>query len=121
VNPWPKGGQPGDPGSSDWDTSYVYIKLKNGTTVREIPNTGLHPWRNQSRLGPFNWTSDASLMKYFRLRERLRFRIGVDVFNVFNGQGLNTPSGDGVVTLQNSYSGFGMRPRQAQVGARLEW
>jgi hypothetical protein len=121
VNPWPKGGKPGDAGSGDWDTSYVYIKLKNGTTVREIPNNGLHPWRNQYRLGPFNWTTDASLMKFFRLREGVRLRASFDVFNVLNEQGLNPPGTDGVVTLQNSYSGFGMRPRQVQVGARLEW
>jgi hypothetical protein len=60
-------------------------------------------------------------MKFFRLREGVRLRASFDVFNVLNEQGLNPPGTDGVVTLQNSYSGFGMRPRQVQVGARLEW
>ena len=75
----------------------------------------------QSRLGPFNWTQDASLFKFFNLTERLRLRTNLDVFNVFNVQGLNTPGGDGIVTLQNSYGGFGLRPRQVQITMRLDW
>jgi hypothetical protein len=81
----------------------------------------LHPWRQQYRLGPFNWTTDASLLKFFSIRERLRLRMNFDVFNAFNVQGLNVPGSDGIVTLQNSYGGFGIRPRQVQVNARLEW
>jgi hypothetical protein len=84
-------------------------------------DTGLHPWRNQYRLGPFNWTTDTSLLKSFAIKERMAFRVAFDVFNVFNVQGLNTPGSDGVVTLQNSYGGFGIRPRQVQLKARLEW
>ena len=52
---------------------------------------------------------------------RVRLRLNFDVFNVFNRQGLNTPASDGIVTLQNSYGGFGFRPRQVQITARLEW
>jgi hypothetical protein len=121
VNPWPKGYQAGAPVSNDWDTNNVYVKLKNGTTVSVAEDTGLHPWRQQYHTGPFNWTTDASLLKFFTLKERLRLRINFDLFNVFNVQGLNTPGSDGIVTLQNSYGGFGIRPRQAQVNARLEW
>ena len=54
-------------------------------------------------------------------KERFALRMAFDVFNVFNVQGLNTPGSDGVVTLQNSYGNFGIRPRQVQVKARLEW
>ena len=61
------------------------------------------------------------LLKFFNLKERLRLRMNFDVFNVFNVQGLNPPGSDGIVTLQNSYGGFGLRPRQVQVNARLEW
>lgn len=61
------------------------------------------------------------MLKFFNLTERARLRINVDVFNVFNTQGLNVPGSDGVVSLQNSYGGFGFRPRQVQLGARLEW
>ena len=121
VNPWPKGGQPGAPGSALWDTNNVNLRLKDGTTMQVAVDTGLHPWRQQYRLGPFNWTMDSSLQKRFRLKERLSLQMYFDVFNVFNVQGLNVPSSDGIVTLQNSYGGFGIRPRQVQVRARLEW
>ncbi|MCL4401501.1 MAG: TonB-dependent receptor [Acidobacteria bacterium] len=121
VNPWPAGGQPGQPGSSDWDTNNVYIPLQNGSVQRVAVDTALHPWRQQYLLGPLNWLTDASLLKYFSIAEGMRLRLNVDMFNVFNNQGLNTPGGDGVVTLKNSYSGFGFRPRQLQVTARLEW
>ena len=77
--------------------------------------------RNQFRLGPFNWTQDASMQKTFAVTERLKLRANFDVFNVFNVQGLNTPGADGIVTLQNSYGGFGIRPRQVQVALRMDW
>ena len=123
VIPWPEGGKPGDPGSGDWDGDIAYITLKDGRVQRVGVDTGLHPWRQQYRLGPFNWITDASILKYFPFGEkgRYRLRLNFDVFNVFNNQGLNTPGGDGIVTLQNSYGGYGFRPRQVQVTARLEW
>ncbi len=121
VNPWPVGGQPTDAGAADYDTNYVYIKLKNGSTQRVLKDTGLHPWRQQYRKGPFNWTTDASLLKFFTLTEHARLRVNFDVFNVLNNQGLNAPGSDGIVSLANSYGGSGFRPRQVQVTARLEW
>jgi hypothetical protein len=52
-----------------------------------------------------------------------RRRANVDVFNMFNNQGLNVPgsnaSTEGIVSLGTSYNGF--RPRQIQVAIRLEW
>ena len=84
-------------------------------------DTLLHPLRNQFRLGPFNWSQDASMLKFFNLTERLLLRANIDVFNVFNTQGLVTPAADGIASLQNSYGGFGFRPRQVQVNLRLEW
>jgi hypothetical protein len=121
VNPWPKGGQTGDPGSTLWDTNTVTLTLKNGARQQVTPDTGLHPFRNQSRLGPYNWTQDASMLKFFNITERVRLRLNFDVFNLFNTQGLNVPGADGIASLQNSYGGFGMRPRQVQVNGRLEW
>ena len=121
VNPWPKGGQTTDANATLYDTNNVNLKLKDGSTVQVGVDTGLHPWRQQYRLGPFNWTTGTSLLKDFALRERLRLRTSFDLFNVLNVQGLNTPGADGIVTLQNSYGGFGIRPRQVQVKARLEW
>jgi hypothetical protein len=121
VNPWPVNGLTTDPNASLYDTNNVNMKLKDGSTVQVAVDNGLHPWRQQYRLGPFNWTVDSSLLKDFALKERVRLRTSFDVFNVFNVQGLNTPASDGIVTLQNSYGGFGIRPRQLQLKARLEW
>lgn len=122
IIPWPKDGQPSAAGSADWDTDFVYVKLNNGVTQRVDADTGLHPWRHQSRLGPFNWVTDASMLKYFNLTERFRLRANLDVFNVFNSQGLNVPASNGIVSLANSYNtGASFRPRQVQVTLRLEW
>lgn len=119
--PWPAGGSASDPGSNLYDTNNVNVRLKNGSTVQVGYDTGLHPLRNQCRLGPFNWNQDASMLKFFDITERLKLRANLDVFNVFNTQGMNNPGGDGIVTLQNSYGGFGFRPRQVQASLRLEW
>ena len=121
INPWPKGGQTTDLNANDYDTNVVYLPLLTGGVVRVNYDTGLHPWRNQYRLGPFNWNMDSSLMKYFTFNERVRLRANVDVFNVFNLQGLNAPSSEGISSLANSYGGFGFRPRQLQLTMRLEF
>ena len=121
VIPWPKGGKPTDLNNADYDTNFVYMPLVTGGVVRVAYDTGLHPWRNQTRLGPFNWTMDSSLLKYFTFNERVRLRTNVDVFNVFNVQGLVTPAADGISSLANSYGGFAFRPRQLQLTMRLEF
>jgi hypothetical protein len=53
--------------------------------------------------------------------ERRVLRANVDMFNVFNVQGLNVPGGDGIASLANSYGGFGFRPRQLQLKMKLEF
>ena len=124
VNAWPVGGLPADPGSNLYDTNTVTLRLANSNSnVQVTPDPGLHPFRNQSMLGPFNWTMDTSMLKYFNLTEsgRVRLRANFDVFNVLNVQGLNPPGGDGVSLLSSSYGGFGFKPRQVQVTMRLEW
>jgi len=123
INPWPKGGRPTDPNNADYDTNVVYLPLQTGGVVRVNHDTGLHPWRNQAKLGPFNWTMDSSLMKYFNFDEqgRRRLRLNVDMFNVLNVQGLVTPGADGISSLATSYAGFGIRPRQLQATMRLEF
>jgi hypothetical protein len=101
----------------------VYIVLKNGTRQLVAYDTSLNPFRNQYRLGPFNWIMDSSLRKTFRFTERgkTNLRVAIDVFNVLNNQGLNTPGTNGVVTLQNSYNPWGFQPRQVQGSFRLEF
>jgi hypothetical protein len=123
ITPWPVGGQPNDPNASNYDTNNVTLTLKDGSRALVAEDTGVHPWRQQYRTGPFNWTTDASLLKFFSLTERVKLRMNFDMFNVFNVQGLNAPGSDGtgIVTLQNSYGGFGLRPRQVQVSARVQW
>ncbi len=121
IIPWPKNGKATDANNADYDTNVAYLPLLTGGVVRVNYDTGLHPWRNQSLLGPFNWTMDASMMKYFTLSERFKLRANVDVFNVFNVQGLVTPAADGIASLASSYGGFGFRPRQVQLNLRLEF
>jgi len=121
IDAWPVNGKTTDPGAADYDTNIVVVKLANGTNQRVTYDTGLHPLRNQFVGGPFNWTMDTSMLKFFRIRERLLLRANFDVFNVLNTQGLNPPGSDGVTLLNSSYGGFGMKPRQVQVSMRLEW
>ena len=63
------------------------------------------------------------MRKTFRFHEggKANLRVSVDVFNVLNNQGMNTPNTAGVVTLQNSYNPYGFQPRQVQGGFRLEF
>ncbi|MGH9838592.1 MAG: TonB-dependent receptor domain-containing protein, partial [Blastocatellia bacterium] len=77
---------------SDYDTNVAYVRLNSGSEVRVNYDTGLHPWRNQYFLGPFNWVTDASMLKFFRVTEKVRVRVNLDVFNIFNRQGFNAPS-----------------------------
>jgi hypothetical protein len=121
INPWPKNGKPTDLLNADYDTNVVYLPLITGGVVRVNYDTGLHPWRNQHRLGPFNWVMDASLMKFFRFTERAHLRANVDVFNVLNNQGLRVPGSEGILSLANSYDATGFRPRQLQLTLRLEF
>ncbi len=120
-NPWPKGGRPTDPGAADYDTNVAYLNLKNGSTVRVNYDLGVHPWRNQYLLAPTNWSLDASLMKFIPIKERLKLRVNLDVFNVFNRQGFNAPNSEGISSLGSSFGAAGFTPRQLQGALRLEW
>ncbi|MBO0798558.1 MAG: hypothetical protein J2P31_07025, partial [Blastocatellia bacterium] len=128
IIPWPKGGLPTDRGAGDYDTNVVYIPIKNAngtiSNQRVGYDLGYHPWSNQHLMGPFNWVMDASLMKYFKVTEKVKLRINLDFFNVFNVQGLNPPNSEGIVSLSNSYNPntlTGFKPRQLQGSLRLEW
>ena len=121
INPWPVGGLATDPGNAQYDTNNVNIRLTNGSLQQVTYDTGLHPYRNQFRLGPMNWNQDASMQKTFSVTERLKIRGTFDLFNVFNTQGLNVPAADGISSQQNSYGGFGFKPRQVQLSMRLDW
>lgn len=123
--------------SNDYDTNVVYIPLdKSFATTkcdyatgsprvncqRVAVDTGYHPWRNQYHVGPFNWVADASLLKVFTIKERYRLRLNLDLFNIFNVQGLNAPNAEGIVSLGSSYGAVnGFKPRQLQGTMRFEW
>ena len=108
--------------TGDYDTNVTYIRLTNGTLQRVGYDNGLNPFRNQYRLGPFNWVMDSSLRKTFHFTEkRGTLRVAVDVFNIFNNQGLNAPAANGVVTLNRSFNPYGFQPRQVQASFRLEF
>ena len=108
--------------TGDYDTNVVYIKLTNGTLQRVTYDTGLNPFRNQYRLGPFNWEMDSSMRKTFKLTEnRGTLRVAFDVFNVFNNQGINPPATNGVITINKSFNPYGFQPRQVQGSFRFEW
>jgi hypothetical protein len=47
--------------------------------------------------------------------------VALDVFNVLNNQGLNTPGTNGIVDLNNSFAAYGFVPRQCQGSFRLEF
>ena len=115
----------GTPGvaTGDYDTNNVYITLSNGTRQQVGYDTSLNPFRNQWRIGPFNWIMDSSIRKTFRISEKgpTTLRVAIDVFNVLNNQGLNTPGTNGIVTLQNSYNPYGFQPRQVQGSFRFEF
>lgn len=106
----------------------VYTPASGGTPAvnrsncqRVARDTGLHPWRNQYHLGPFNSSLDVSMMKFFRIKEKLLLRVNMDIFNVLNLQGLNAPNAEGIVSLGSSYRSNAINSRQLQGTLRLEW
>jgi hypothetical protein len=104
--------------SDYWDSNTVWVPLNDGSVVRTEFDNGLHPWRNQFRVGPNQWFQDASLFKFINLSERVRLRINLDAFNVFNNP--NNPTsvgGDGIQRTRNS----GSEARLLQMTLRLLW
>ncbi|MFP5208862.1 MAG: carboxypeptidase regulatory-like domain-containing protein [Acidobacteriota bacterium] len=99
----------------------VNITLANGKTgeIGFAPGpAGTNPYSHTVLNGPFNWTADASLFKVFPIKETVNLRFNMDVFNAFNVQGYNNPSGtDGVETMLSSHN----TPRQVQFTLRLSF
>lgn len=108
-----------------WDTNTVWLKLKDGSTVRTTyGGTGLHPWNNQYIRGPIQWNQDASLFKRFRIREGMEARFTLDAFNIFNhpnnfgdngSQDYMTSTGILDTTGQSNLA------RQLQLSIRFSW
>lgn len=104
--------------SSFWDTNNVWIPLNNGSVQRVLFNDNLHPWRNQYRNGPWQWFQDASAFKAWSVKERVRLRFNMDLFNAFNHPNDPTSIADsGILSTRNS----GSNARVMQLGLRLMW
>lgn len=102
----------------------VNVTLADGTVIK---NVAYAPGPNNNALNrnyhvflpnPFNFDTDASLFKVFRLTEKFGLKVNGDFFNVFNQQGTNgMDGGSGIITTTSSAN----TARIIQVGARLSW
>ena len=115
--PFPATPIPNDPNAPYYGTNTVYVTLKNGTVQRTTLNTNLNPWQNQFVMGPGSFTLDASLIKNFRIKERVLVRLNADFFQLLNNPGLNQPGSTGILSLQTSSNAA----RTMQLSARLTW
>ncbi len=103
---------------SFWDTNTVWLRLDNGQVQQSTFDDGLHPYRNQFRMGVWDFSQDASLFKEFPIRESLRVRLNIDAFNVFNAPGIPTGvGGNGFVSTRESQEAS----RELQFTLRLTW
>jgi hypothetical protein len=99
-----------------------------GTATNCIVETGLgtfNPFNNRVMQSTWLFDTDSSIIKSFNLKERVKFKIEGDFFNVFNNPGRefanNDPSGNGLgdgsgIVLTN----YSMNsPRVVQISAHL--
>ena len=118
INPTPADGGLSDPNRSNFETNNVLVPLNNGTNQLVNYDTGLHPWRNRVRPGPWIGSTNASLYKAVPITETVKLRIGVDAFNVFNQPGQNQPdTTTGIISTRTSAQGA----RTLQYNARVTW
>jgi hypothetical protein len=115
INPIPASGVVAN--NNFLDNNNVIVPLTNGQNQLVAYDTGLHPWRNQVMPGPWLSNMTASIYKSIRLSEGVTLRINLDAFNVFNQPGLNTPGGDGIISMRTS----AQAARTLQYTARLTW
>ena len=101
-----------------YNSNTVWVPLKDGT-VQRTTWSGLAPLRQQYFPGIWQWGLDASAFKNITFRERLRFRLQADFFNVLNHPGNpNSFIGStGILNVQSS----GNSPRTLQLSGRLSW
>jgi hypothetical protein len=101
-----------------YNSNTVWVPLKDGT-VQRTTWSGLAPLRQQYFPGIWQWGLDASMFKNISIKERLRFRLQADFFNVLNHPGNpNSFTGNtGILNVQSSGNG----PRTVQLSGRLSW
>jgi hypothetical protein len=87
--------------------------------------TGAHLGAHTFLNGPMAWNADASIFKVFPIKDGVNLRVNMDVFNVFNYQGYNTPNAtSGVEEVQPggaSGASSNNAVRQVQITARLSF
>ena len=113
-----------DPNYGNYGTNYIWLPVTDDTKPYRINLTGnstgspLSPWINQPILSTNLWNCDAALFKSFSIKERVKFRLQFDFFNVFNVPGNSPTAGaDGVVgTWTNANTA-----RTMQMSGRLSW
>ena len=96
-----------DPANSNFGTNNVSVASTNpafnggkGPETQGFGTGGANgqPLSKTFLYGPWNWNSDASLYKVFPITERFNLRFNMDVFNVFNHQGLQTSANSSFTT-----------------------
>jgi hypothetical protein len=71
--------------------------------------------------GPHLFTTDLSLFKNFQIRERARFELRFEAFNVTNSPEFNNPSAVFGTTTFGNVTSTSIDNREIQLGARLVW
>lgn len=110
------------PSNAPANNNNVNITLTNGTTVNNV-GINLGPSGvniNQKKFidNPWEFITNASLYKAFKINDRFTFKVNGDFFNVFNQMGsTGVNGGSGIMTTTGNY----MTPRTIQVAARLNF
>lgn len=124
YNPTAPCGKAQDP---HYNTNDVQVNLLDGTSDKPSGGyspgpRGVNPWSKTFLEGPFNYNVDLSVFKVFPIRESLRLRLNMDVFNALNVQGWNNPdSTSGIENYVPQHSSSRNTPRQIQLTMRLEF
>jgi Carboxypeptidase regulatory-like domain len=106
------------PGTTDFGANNVLVTLTDGTQQSVSYDAGPTDTNYLGKTwihGPVNWPVDASLFKAFPITERVNLRVNLDVFNVFNMPGENSPGTGGLQKFNTSNNA----PRQLQITARV--
>ncbi len=111
-----------DPNYANYGTNWAWLPLRDGTQYRLTQNgstsgSPLHPWINQVVRANNQWNTDASIVKNFRVNERMNLRFTADFFNVFNVPGNPLPNTSGIIETWTS----AQDARVMQLSARFAW
>jgi hypothetical protein len=95
----------------------------DATAFAAVP-TGVYAYGNAGRnliFGPHLFTTDLSLFKNFRIRERARFELRLEAFNATNSPEFSNPSATFGTATFGSITSTVIDNRDVQLGGRLIW